>query len=169
MINNYSKDGLIMPIKGKKYTKEQILQMLTVYSLKSTLSIGEIKRLLWGVYATEGFCESDLVRLYDGYQQAKQNGRDDAIDLLDGIFEENDLDVSDDKDYALAVCTLVALSAHLKNIAQVMIEARFPEPVTDDEQKEEKEKQKEKEKKEKKEKKEEKKEKKSKKKKKDEE
>ena len=30
MINNYSKDGLIMPIKGKKYTKEQIIQILTV-------------------------------------------------------------------------------------------------------------------------------------------
>ena len=26
MINNYSKDGLIKPIKGKKYSKEHILQ-----------------------------------------------------------------------------------------------------------------------------------------------
>ena len=30
MINNYSKDGLLSPIKGKKYTKEQIVQMLQV-------------------------------------------------------------------------------------------------------------------------------------------
>ena len=28
MINNYSKEGLIKPIKGKKYSKEHILQML---------------------------------------------------------------------------------------------------------------------------------------------
>lgn len=25
MINNYSKDGLITPVKGKKYTKEQVI------------------------------------------------------------------------------------------------------------------------------------------------
>ena len=54
MINNYSKEGLIAPIKGKKYTKEHIVQMLLIYSLKNTLSIGEIHRLLQGVYR-EGF------------------------------------------------------------------------------------------------------------------
>ena len=53
MINNYSKDGIITPVKGKKYNKEQILQMLTVYTLKGTLSIGEIKRLILGAYETE--------------------------------------------------------------------------------------------------------------------
>ena len=36
MINNYSKDGLISPVKGKKYSKEQFLQMLLVYELKNT-------------------------------------------------------------------------------------------------------------------------------------
>ena len=45
MINNYSKDGLLSPIKGKKYSKEHILQMLLVYEMKNTLSIGEIKYL----------------------------------------------------------------------------------------------------------------------------
>ena len=39
MINNYSKDGLITPVKGKKYNKEQIMQILTIYTLKPTLSI----------------------------------------------------------------------------------------------------------------------------------
>ena len=46
MINNYSKEGIITPVRGKKYDKEQILQMLFVYTLKSTLSINEIKRLM---------------------------------------------------------------------------------------------------------------------------
>ena len=32
MVNNYSKEGLITPVKGKKYDKEQILQMLTIYT-----------------------------------------------------------------------------------------------------------------------------------------
>lgn len=46
MINNYSKEGLLKPIKGKKYTKDHILQMLLIYSLKNTISIQEIKKVL---------------------------------------------------------------------------------------------------------------------------
>ena len=42
MINNYSKEGLLKPIKGKKYSKNHILQMLLIYSLKNTISIQEI-------------------------------------------------------------------------------------------------------------------------------
>ena len=34
MINNYSKAKVITPVKGKKYTKEQIIQMLIIYQLK---------------------------------------------------------------------------------------------------------------------------------------
>ena len=51
MINNYAKDRVISPVKGKKYTKEQIIQILFVYTLKGTLSIGEIKRILDGAYS----------------------------------------------------------------------------------------------------------------------
>ena len=36
MINNYSKAGVIKPVKGKKYTKEQIIGMLLIYNLKNT-------------------------------------------------------------------------------------------------------------------------------------
>lgn len=57
MINNYSKEGLIKPVKGKKYTKEQILQMIIIYSMKNTLTIQEIKRILHGVYEKDNFSE----------------------------------------------------------------------------------------------------------------
>ena len=43
MINNYSKSKVITQVKGKKYTKEQIIQMLMIYQLKNNLSIQEIK------------------------------------------------------------------------------------------------------------------------------
>ena len=49
MINNYSKAGILQPIKGKKYSKEHILQMLFIYNLKQTLSIADIQRLTQGV------------------------------------------------------------------------------------------------------------------------
>ena len=142
MINNYSKEGIIMPIKGKKYTKEQIIQILSVYSLKSTLSIQEIKRLLYGAYSAEGFDADDLVDIYDRYQDIKLSNRELSHKILDELIDENALDVSDDSDYISTVCALVSLSAHLKNIARAMIDSKFPEPVedADESRKEEKEK-----------------------------
>lgn len=127
MINNYSKDGLIAPIKGKKYNKEQMLQMLTVYTLKSTLSIGEIKRILAGAYATDGFDGSALTELYDRHMEIKESNREYAVAELEGIIERNSLDVENDVDYISAIFALVSLGAQLKHIAQAMIDARFPE------------------------------------------
>ena len=126
MINNYSKEGLITPVKGKKYDKEQILQMLTIYTLKSTLSINEIKRLLQGMYATEGFDSDALTALYDRHLQIKEGDREYACDTIDGIIERNSLDIADDLDYISLVCAIAAFSSHMKNIAQAMIDARFP-------------------------------------------
>ena len=37
MVNNYSKAGLISPLKGKTYNKEQIIQILLTNSLKNRL------------------------------------------------------------------------------------------------------------------------------------
>ena len=134
MINNYSKDGLITPVKGKKYNKEQILQMLTVYTLKGTLSIGEIKRLLQGAYSVEGFDGDALRELYDKHIAIKEDNREYAQKALDGIVERNALDVENDVDYIVTVCALVSLSAQLRNIAQAMIDEKFPEPEEPEEE-----------------------------------
>lgn len=137
MINNYSKEGIITPVRGKKYDKEQILQMLTVYTFKSTFSIGEIKRLLNGLYEIEGFDGEELCRRYDRHLLIKENNRAHAMTVLDGIIERNQFDLENDFDYASLICALAAFSSQLKNIAQAMIDARFPEPKKEEELEEE--------------------------------
>lgn len=129
MINNYSKDGLIAPVKGKKYNKEQVLQMLVVYTLKGTLSIGEIKRLMGGAYSVDGFDGEALQKLYDRHLDIKETNREYAMQALEGIIERNQLDLDNDVDYISTICALAAFSAHLRNIAQAMIDKRFPEPL----------------------------------------
>ena len=158
MINNYSKDGLITPVKGKKYTKEQIVQMLTIYTLKSTLSIGEIKRVLNGAYETPNFDGAQLAKLYDRHMDIKAENRKMAMETLDRILERESLNVDDTLDYLTAIGALISLSAQLKQMAQSMLDERFPEPVEPEEDKEAEKKDKEAEKKEKKEEKKEKKE-----------
>jgi len=161
MINNYAKDRVITPVKGKKYTKEQIIQILFIYTLKGTLSIGEIKRLLDGAYAIEGFDGERLTELYDKYSSIKDDIRDYSTTVASKMLESCSLDIENDEDYIATVMNFVAMSAFMKNIAQAMIAERYPEPEPeDDSEKKEKDKEKkdkkdkkEKEKKEKKEKK----------------
>ena len=153
MINNYSKEGLITTIKGKKYSREQIIQILTVYTLKSTLSISEIKRILMGAYADENFGEKELIRIYDKHLAIKEDNKEWAKTALDGIIDKNSLDIDNDIDYISLICALSSLSAQLRSIAQAMIDERFPE-IAEDIEEIEKEKKKEEKKEEKKEKKE---------------
>ena len=158
MINNYSKDGLITPVKGKKYTREQIVQMLTVYTLKSTLSIGEIKRVLQGAYAMPDFDGARLGEMYDRHIDIKEENRALAIETMEHILSRDSLDMADDLDYLTAVGALLSLSAQLKNMGQALLDARFPEPLAPEENKETEKTEKKEEKKEKKEEKKEKKE-----------
>lgn len=137
MINNYSKDGVIAPVKGKKYTKEQILQILTVYTMKNTLSIGEIKRILDGAYAIEGFDGSSLAKLYGRYMDIKEDSREYALNTIDSMIEKKELDVERDEDFLALLYGIVSLSAYFKSIARAMIDEKYPEPVSEEEQKDE--------------------------------
>ncbi len=143
MINNYSKDGLITPVKGKKYNKEQITQILTVYSLKHSLSIGEIKRLLDGSYAKEGFDGDSLIRLYDRYMEVKDENRAYAKEIMDQLMVRDGLDVEDDEGFMLLVCSMLSLSVFLRHTAQAMIDVKYPPAVESEEEKKDKDKEKE--------------------------
>ncbi|MBE6536122.1 MAG: DUF1836 domain-containing protein [Ruminococcaceae bacterium] len=128
MINNYSKDNVISPVKGKKYTREQVIQILYIYSLKNTLSIGEIKRLLKGAYSIDGFEADDLTELYKKHHATKAVVEEKSIEILQNdVIDGMMLDPEDDVDYISIICALVSMSASLKNIAQAMIDEKFPD------------------------------------------
>lgn len=57
MINNYVKSGLISHPEKKKYTKEQLAQLIVISMLKQVLSIPDLQLLLEGVTDTRGFYE----------------------------------------------------------------------------------------------------------------
>ncbi len=127
MINNYSKDGLIAPIKGKKYSKEHIIQMLLVYDLKNTLSIGEIKRILQNVYGSDAFRDGGLEDVYRRYLAIKEFERQEAFSLLETYLERADLDPDDDADFLTLLLGMASVSAYLKSCVQVLLKARYPD------------------------------------------
>ena len=128
MVNNYSKDGLIKPVKGKKYAKEHIIQMLLVYALKSSMSISEIKRMLSGVYETENFDDRDLIACYDRYLDTKEDVRVMSCDVVERLLTEQELDVENDRDFLVFLLSLTALSSYTNGIVRALIAARYPDP-----------------------------------------
>lgn len=134
MINNYSKDGLITPVKGKKYTKEQIVQMLVVYSLKNTLSIEEIGRVMQGIYAAEDYTGEALIAAYDKSVALKQAQKHRCPEIVRQIMSEESLDSEVGEDFFVTLLTVASLSAYFRNIARAMLE-EFLLPESEEERK----------------------------------
>ena len=127
MVNNYSKDGLISPVKGKKYSKEHIIQMLLVYSLKNTLSISEIKRMLQNVYSHPDTNGEMLQDVYLRFLEIKEFEREEAWNIVHSFIEGSQLDTEKEADFFTLILGLAAMSSYLKNTVQLLLEAHYPD------------------------------------------
>ena len=127
MINNYSKDGLLSPIKGKKYSKEQILQMLLVYEMQHTLSIGEIKRVLQNVYALPDYDAATLERIYTHYLAIKEEERTATVENVAEFANQKALNLENEEDFLAFLLSLSAMSSYLKNAVQILLESHYPD------------------------------------------
>ena len=76
MINNYTKEGLLPPAKGKKYTLEHMLRLMIVLSMKNTLSLGDIKIVMQNLSETDDYSVDSLKDSYTSYLQLKQQIRE---------------------------------------------------------------------------------------------
>lgn len=85
MINNYSKEGIWSPIKGKKYSKEHIIQMLMIYQLKQVLSMADIKQVFHNKEQNGG----KLEHAYTQYQLQIQQQQSSIQALMQTILQNN--------------------------------------------------------------------------------
>ena len=127
MINNYSKDGLIKPIKGKKYSKEHILQMLLIYRLKQTLSIQQIKGVMQslGIQAEEKQHSEQIWKdLYAGYLNSRKTNGQFLSDMLEDLLKR----IPDDSPESMAqlLLQLSWISYMTKRMWDVLVEKAFP-------------------------------------------
>lgn len=129
MVNNYSKAGLIFPINGKKYSREQIIQILLINSLKNTLSIAEIKGLLERFYAAEGTEEEALSSLYKRYVAIRRKYKEICPETIKKMIDDSGLDIESESDYILAILNVCAAADYLSCIAHAMLEIMLPPPT----------------------------------------
>lgn len=118
MINNYSKAGLIKPVKGKKYTKEQIIGMLLVYNLKNTITIQEIKQILTPIYDQD----ESLENIYNQFINIKNDQSSNLHPFILDIIKNNDLNLDNNNDRLITIMVLSSLSNQLTSIVQGIID-----------------------------------------------
>lgn len=127
MIHNYSKAGLITPLKGKKYSKEQILQMLAIYSLKNTLSIAQINRVLYGTMQS-GIDTDELAQCFDTQLARRESINQRLVNTIEDIIEENHIDLNTSADILSFLLTLTDITDSLTDFASAITQTCFPEP-----------------------------------------
>lgn len=83
MINNYTKDGILLPPKNKKYSRQHIILLILVYNLKQILSIKDIATLLALLLKASSEADSDPQlwdKIYLTYLDLKQDDFDLSSD-----------------------------------------------------------------------------------------
>ena len=126
MVNNYTKEGLVKRIKGKKYSREHIRMLLLVYQMKQSLAIQDVKKFLDGM--EENLADSQgqydpqgTEKLYRDYLYIKERERQGLPALLENLLGQGEKE-GEGVDPAQAVLALTALSTLCRRAAQWVID-----------------------------------------------
>lgn len=103
MINNYIKSGLLPRANGKKYTKDHLVYLTAICSLKQVLSVGET---------------DELLKLQPNIADAREFYRE-YLDKMEEAFKETagQLDENNTKEQLAAVALQLAISSYAKKLA----------------------------------------------------
>jgi len=100
MINNYVKAKIVDKPDKKKYSKDQICELLEIIYLKKVLSLPEIKQIFDITYA------KDKVEAYKDYSEIKKQATKKAVQ--DAKIQLNDIDYNDKEALVNAALDLAA-------------------------------------------------------------
>lgn len=119
MINNYTKDKILQPAQNKKYSPEHIIQMVLIYHLKQSLSIGDIKTLFQSTLHRDG------VDLWQVYQDFLEHKEEQSIQIEKQMNEQiAALDRVDNEEERMLL-TILALTHHAniyKRLAEKLLD-----------------------------------------------
>lgn len=113
MINNYVKEGLITPVRGKKYTRQQIMQLLCVYHLKQSLRLSDVKALT-------GREDVDFEACYTRLLTQKEQMRA----AIPALLREHLPADADDPNERLTLClALCEIAVYLRRLCESLIDS----------------------------------------------
>ncbi len=132
MVNNYSKEGILRPVKGKKYDKEHILQMSMIYLMKQTLSIQDIKKVLCSQAYANMKTYTDA---YQNFNSIKYARTEKLLNQLNEFIDT--VDTQNDEELLALILFFCNFSTIIKNAVETIIDRHFEEikPVKEKEKK----------------------------------
>ena len=135
MINNYTKSGILMPSKNKRYGKKHMILLILIYSLKHILSINDIHSIIGPILNNINSEEDDIIPIEDIYStilEIKNKEFEGYCDVFDDKFkiirEKTQSLEGDNKNLAelfLTVLILVAQADAQKRLAEKIIDTYF--------------------------------------------
>ncbi|MFA5523447.1 MAG: DUF1836 domain-containing protein [Tissierellales bacterium] len=135
MINNYTKDKVIIPPKSKKYSRDHMILLILIYNLKQILSINDIKSLLMPLTIELTTDEDPSISLEDIYS-AFVDIKSEELAGFQGYFEDKFTNIKEklsekNKDsipkleLLLLVLSLITQANSQKRLAEKIIDTYF--------------------------------------------
>ena len=138
MINNYTKDDLLIPPIDRKYGKHHIMLLILICQLKSILSISDIKKLFSPILNDINTPDDDVIPLEEIYITFLDLRREQFLEFEEILAEKvNDIESKISQiegshkytaDLFLIILMLVAQASASKRMAERMIDAFFLRP-----------------------------------------
>ncbi len=134
MINNYTKDGILLPPRNKKYSRQHIILLILVYNLKQILSIKDMSTLLAPLLKASSEIDSDPLlwdKIYLAYLDLKQEELDLSTDVQGEklqLIREKTADLGkhqQDIELLLIVLLLVKQASNQKRLTEKIIDEYF--------------------------------------------
>lgn len=130
MINNYTKAGILMPPKKKKYSRKHMVLIILTYYLKQILSINDIQELFAPIVEDINKSENsklDLKDIYDNFldieKKETENFKLDFEKSLD--CQHNDENKEDTSKLIIIVIKLILKASIEKRMAEKIIDGFF--------------------------------------------
>ena len=128
MINNYTKDKIMPAPVKKKYSPEQLMQLIIIFHLKPALSINDIGTLLGSVQAEE-IDTRDIYAIFTEIQktqaEAAKHSAEKNTEIIKKLMEENNLQGGDNTAVLMAALSLAIDATNKKNMAERIIDDYF--------------------------------------------
>jgi len=134
MINNYTKDKILMPPKSKKYTKEHMVLLVLIYYLKQIISINDIKSLFAPLVKNKASDSTSVSveDIYNVFLEIKKIELDnfsksfeDRFKLIKELLPKVKDNNQDTAQLLLLVLTLISQANAQKRLAEKIIDNFF--------------------------------------------
>ncbi|AVP63380.1 DUF1836 domain-containing protein [Clostridium botulinum] len=132
MVNNYAKGKFFPTVKGKKYTKEQIILLEMIYNLKQSLSLSDIETVLTPIMESIHKEENKFPTVEDLYgtflsvKEIELKNFHEKFNKLSSIIKEKSEKLQGEdaklKEVVLLIFTLISKANMEKRMAEKLID-----------------------------------------------